>query len=303
MELILHLGAHRTGSTALQRMLNGASAGLEAAGVRFWGPQVMRIGHLRDFVPSVARGGGAVAALTRLAPMAAALHDEFAFAEREGVRRLIVSDENLLGAMRGNFAAGALYPEARDWLIATAALFPRAPDDIYLGVRDYAGYAVSVYGHLVRRGPMPDFDAPRLAALGEARGWSAVLADVAAVFPAARLRVWRYRRDAGMVPGVARAMTGQALDVAGPALTPTGGLSRPAVEAIRDLWAGPGGPSAKRRAKAAALAAAEGPAFDPFDAKARARLRARFEADWQGIASGAVPRVAVFDPATTEAVR
>ncbi|SPH18522.1 hypothetical protein DEA8626_02061 [Defluviimonas aquaemixtae] len=303
MELILHLGVHRTGSTALQRMLNGTSSMLEAVGVRFWGPQVMRIGHLRDFVPSVARAGSDAAPLAQFAPMAAALHDEFALAESEGVRRLIVSDENLLGAMRDNYDSGALYPDARAWLIGTAALFPRAPNEIYIGLRDYAEYAVSIYSHLVLRRAMADFDSSRFVTLGEGRGWSAVLADLVTVFPNSRVRAWRYERRRDMVPGVARAMAGQSVDLPPPKLAPTGGLSRPALDAIRAAWSRPGGRTAERQAEAAALAGIEGPTFDPFDAKLRARLTARFETDWRRIASGAVPGVTVFDPAASEAVR
>ena len=303
MDLILHLGVHRTGSTALQRMLNRASAALEAAGVRFWGPQVMRIGHLRDFVPSVARARDDSAALARLAPMAAALHEEFALAEDEGVKRLIVSDENLLGAMRDNYDACALYPDARAWLVATAALFPRAPDEIYICLRDYAEYAVSIYSHLVMRRAIPEFNAPRLAALGEGRGWSSVLADVAAVFPTSRIRVWRYSRNRAMVPGAAREISGRSIEVPAPELSATGGLSRPAIEAILAAWSQPGDRPDDRRAQIAPLANIEGPAFAPFDPKARARLIARFELDWEAIRSGAVPGVSVFDPVVAEAVQ
>ncbi|MGB7262487.1 MAG: hypothetical protein WBC68_10485 [Albidovulum sp.] len=304
MELILHLGAHRTGSTALQQMLQRRVPVLEAEGLRFWGPEIMRIGRLRDFVPTVARLGDALKLPGSLAQMGAALHQEFDLAEAEGARRLVVSDENLLGAIHDTYSTVSLYPNAQEWLVAAAGLFPRCPEHIYLCVRDYAAFSVSLYSHLVSRLHLPPFDPDRIESIGKDRGWPSVLAEVRTVFPKSRLHVWRYGRDARMVPGAGRAMLGEGAALVQPRLNVNAGLSGIAVAAINALWDEcVGQPTATVKQKADALRKLAGPKFDPFTQDQRGRMSARFEADWNAIVAGAVEGVEVFDPVALEAVR
>ena len=45
MEIILHVGAHRTGTTSFQRAMTQGRGALMRSGTVFWGPQVTRSGR------------------------------------------------------------------------------------------------------------------------------------------------------------------------------------------------------------------------------------------------------------------
>ena len=64
MDIILHLGAHRTATTSFQHYLRANAAGLGAAGIGVWGPETTRDGLLAGVIPP--RGSRpAMAQLTR----------------------------------------------------------------------------------------------------------------------------------------------------------------------------------------------------------------------------------------------
>ena len=51
MDIILHLGAHRTATTSFQHYLRANAAGLGAAGIGVWGPETTRDGLLAGVIP------------------------------------------------------------------------------------------------------------------------------------------------------------------------------------------------------------------------------------------------------------
>lgn len=171
MELILHLGAHRTGSTAFERMLE--SADLAGAGAALWGNARVRA------IPGFQEGVGAEAFAAEWAGQAA-----------QGTGRLVICDENILGTMLGNLMAGALYPDLPMQLARYARLFPAPPRRIGLGIREPASYWTSCWSFVARRRWVPGVaeTAPRIAA--HPRGWADVVADLRAAFPHAAILVW-----------------------------------------------------------------------------------------------------------------
>ncbi len=54
MELILHIGAHRTATTTFQHYMRGQSNDLSRTGISFWGPARTRTGLFHGMFP----GGG-----------------------------------------------------------------------------------------------------------------------------------------------------------------------------------------------------------------------------------------------------
>ena len=59
MDVILHIGAHRTATTTFQHYMRGQSSELARAGIGFWGPWRTRGGLFSGVMPGpVAIGGG-----------------------------------------------------------------------------------------------------------------------------------------------------------------------------------------------------------------------------------------------------
>jgi hypothetical protein len=275
-DIVLHLGAHRTGSTMLQTILDANAALLAEAGVRVLTPP--RPGKrdgitVRDTVKAVRR--------STWLPLAG-LRDRVARRAGAGLRaliggtaeRLVISDEMLLGRAYGRDGTG-LYPQVAGVLAAFRLALDAPVAEVHLTVRAYDSFLVSVYAmRALYAGRQPAFDTlrPRLLALD--RGWPLVVDDIAAAFPEARLHLGTVehtplaRRLVGLVGAEAAASLrydpGARSNVA-PSLA--------AIEAARTRRL--------RHAEADALVArlAGGPAFDPLTAAEKASLRARYTAD------------------------
>jgi hypothetical protein len=298
MELILHLGAHRTGTTALQQCLRRHEPMLRSAGIGVWGPWMMRRGNRQDYVPETVRQGDVRD--PELAAIADVFRREFDAETKAGTQRLLVSDENFLGAMRDNYVAASLYPDARAWLSAAAQLFPQPPARIFLCVRDYASYAVSIYGHLSTRVPLGAFDADRIAGLGRGRNWGAVIGDIRAVFPDARITLWRYAGRSAAIRGSIAAILGP--DIARRIGTiPRGGNRSPSkyamIEILR-LWR-EGADRPRQEVREAIEQLKDnlpGPRIEPFSPQQLQELNARFQADWDALTNKAAAGVDTFDP-------
>ena len=190
--------------------------------------------------------------------------------------RTVVSEENLLGGMRGCVLSRTLYPDAADRLRELPAPL-RATDTVYLSIRDLAEWWISVIAFGAKMGhPLPR---PKiLDAISRApRGWSDVVEDILAALPKARLVV----RDFGWLTD-----------------DPAAQLARlTGWEVWNDLPADPGAHNIRpdARAMAAALIARgdlaslaylpEDGAFAPFDAEQTARLNARYTEDLRNLAT------------------
>lgn len=177
MEHYWHLGAHRTGSTAFQRILAKNAGALAAEGIVAWGPDELRaMAHF--YLPESAG----------LAPGAAG---SFA-TDLAGVnaRVLVLSEENMIGSMRLNLLQGAFYDDMAIRLDAYRALTGHAPTRIGLGIRDYAAYWASAYSYLLPRHDLPRFDELKRPLLRLRRGWLDVLSDLRVLFPEAEIMVW-----------------------------------------------------------------------------------------------------------------
>ena len=298
MKLLLHLGAHRTGTTALQNSLQRRPRMLRDAGVGFWGPRAMRRGRRKAYIPGMV--GASATRRAELAPVAAEFAEAFAREKAAGTATLLVSDENILGAMRDNYRGATLYADARARLTAAAGLLPEPPARIFLCVRDYADYAVSIHAHLATRMAVGDFDTERLQHIGKGRGWHAVVGDIRAVFPDARISLWRYAGRSAAVRGSIGVMLGP--DIAEKiGELPRGqsrSASRFALVEIATLWRDRNG-RAKRDIQRLAERFRDGlpgPRLEPFSLDQLAALRARFTEDWEALASGKTAGVDTFDP-------
>lgn len=194
MEVILHIGAQRTATTTLQHYLRANAQGLGDCGIGFWGPQRTRNeGLLSGILPE--HGAPGAGQIDRARRRIAA---RFEAAARRGLSHLIVSDENMLGTVRRNLRASALYPDAGERLGHYAAAFDGAVSRVVLSLRGLDQYWASAWAYAVGRGyrlPKPR----ELAALAaQRRSWQAVVEDAAQAFPAVALQVHLHERHAGL---------------------------------------------------------------------------------------------------------
>lgn len=289
LETVFHLGAHRTGTTALQNFLARRRGELGQAGLAFWGPAEMRAAHHSKVAGAYLRLGPAAwpvieAHKARLGATLEVLH-------QEGCTRLIISEENIIGSMPGNLADCALYPRAGARLAAHAALFPAAPVHLFIALREYAGYWASAHGFSRLQRPTAPLDTGRL--LAAPRGWVEVVADLRAALPTARLTIWRHDQRGGLRRALAGLLGAELAATLGqPGRGINRALTAPAMAAYEEARAHAGQPEgAQKRALRQQLAKMEGPAYQPFSPEEVATLRARFERDWARLAAGAVPGV------------
>lgn len=214
MDVILHLGAHRTGTTTLQTYLENNRDNLNEIDTEFWGPNRTRSGLFSGLIKSP--DGLTPDAMQRGARSSGLIQMEMGRLDLAGVKSLLVSEENMIGVMRDNLITGRLYPDARARLDRFAEAFGFSCRRITLTIRAYDKYWASVLSFMLQRG----WEAPDASALDrlvtQPRSWRDVISDVATVFPAAELLVLPFEGFAGqpdqqlallnggMVPGAMR---------------------------------------------------------------------------------------------------
>ncbi len=177
-DLVLHLGAHRTGSTGVERTLHANAERLKQEGIVVWSPEFLR--GMDTFKP------------VRCNTVFDA-QEKAAFAAQiaaTGAGTLVLSEENILGSMGTNIEKGQFYRNATSRLRTCAAFLPTQPKRIGIGIRDYASYWFSVYSFSLGRRPMPPFEALKPGLFTIQRSWRNVIADTRAAFPQAEIIVW-----------------------------------------------------------------------------------------------------------------
>ncbi len=197
--ITLHLGAHRTATSSLQRMLDRDAVALNATGIAIWGPKRTRTGLLTGVMGDPGRREGRRDVQARRA--AGRVSMQRADLAADGVQRLVISDENMLGGLRENVLLGRLYPTVAARLHRLSDTLPGV-GRVCLSLRSPDAWWTSVFAFLMTRGFAPPDRATLDAILQARRGWRDVIHDVAGAFPDAELVVWSYE-DFGAKPETA----------------------------------------------------------------------------------------------------
>ncbi len=272
MDVILHLGAHRTGSTSFQTTLRRNLPALNRAGLAFWGPHRTRGGLFAGVMPQkgdVRAGDAARRARGRVQLRLQKAHDSGALA-------LLVSDENMIGSVRSNMRTRALYPDIGDRVARYAALFDGQITRLVLSIRSQDTYWPSAIAYGVARGhPVPKPAA--LSAIAVARRtWRDVITDLARAVPRAQIVVAPFEDFAGKPTALLREATDR--DV-----TLTDGdmwLNRtPDAAQLRDILTD--------RGDAAVMMLPRRGAWQPFNPEQRASLREAYADDMHWLIAGA----------------
>lgn len=179
MDVILHLGAHRTASTSFQYYMRRNADVLRVGGIGFWGPRDTRGGLLTGAVPQP----GVMSAARQLDRARGRVALRLEGAARSDLRQLVISEENMIGAPRHNLRARQLYPDAGQRMARYGAVFSGHITRIVLCIRAQDRYWMSALAYGVARGArLPEqADLDRIA--GDRRGWRDVITDLACAMP------------------------------------------------------------------------------------------------------------------------
>lgn len=299
MEIRLHIGAHRTGSTRLQTEFSRRAGHLATRRIGVAGPGQIRpdanIGlTLRAALP------GPLAALIP-AEVISRIRQQIASADAAGMTRLLLSEEDLAGAIDRILTRAVLYDDIAGRLGHLARPMAGHAVTVLLTIRSYDSYFTSLYAHRTLRRAMPDFAtlAPRLAALP--RRWPDVVADIARALPEAQVVVMRFEdvvanhhRSLCMVAGQ------DDLRDWGDDQPPV--LPSPSAEAVAVLNTMPASASrAERRAVARAHPRPAHARFDPWEPADRDSLTTRYAEDLRAL-ENAGARVTLADLGQPEQV-
>lgn len=288
--VVLHLGAHKTGSTSLQAMM-AVNAGVLARRDIAVVPQYLPFAEGERAGP---RGYRSVvrARLTRLARPRHADEQEDRAREIDeirtslgpeslGARVLWISDEDLLG--RRLPRTRRLYPKARRMLATLKELLPVDDIEVVLYVRELASFVESCYvQHVQMQHPLSAEDA--LAGIDlDALDWTLVARMLAREVGPSRVTVRRFETIHEGFEAFARTFVSQVTDPAGLDLSPVD--ANPSLSAIgcelalamqplvdAEQW------RAIRRFLQRYFSTRSHPRLRLFDDEQRARLRARYEA-------------------------
>jgi hypothetical protein len=190
--VILHIGAHRTGTTTLQTYARAHSDDMASAGLGYWGPARLRKGALYGVAPRAILRDPAKA-FQRSQGRIQMWLDRSA---QRGVETLLVSEENILGHMRNNVAAETLYGTAGDRLARHMIAFDGRISKIIMSTRSLDSYWTSCMSFCIPRG-MRVPNAKKMRRLAEqARNWRDVIADVASAVPGIPIEVRTFERSA-----------------------------------------------------------------------------------------------------------
>lgn len=290
VEILLHLGAHRTGTTGLQVLLNSQRPALKRAGVAYWGPERTRNGLLAGVVKDPTRltdNDDRLAARSR-----GRLRMEFSRLEQSGVQQLVISEENLLGTMAQNLSATRLYDQAAARLLRIAPAFEGRPLRIGLSVRAYDMHWASQLAFRVKVGaalPSKD-DLDRLVT--QPRRWRNVIADVGTAFPQAEIKVWSFEGCVAMPAALITAFLGRHI--------PFGSMPKPHKSNASANATDLANLAAERGDLDGALRLAsmgQGARYTPFDTDQKWKLHQDYRADIAWLEAGANdPRVTYLTP-------
>ena len=238
--IALHVGAHKTATTFLQKRLAEARSDLLAQGIAYFGPDQLRKRGNLTFPTPVMKDPVRVERLKYDTQSRIVSHvDEEV---PEGTRRIVVSEENILGSSRLNLRRAVLYPALPARLACLPDTWTLAVTDIFLSIRAYATFYVSCQSTIAALGDwVPMTPARQEALAGMERRWTDVAADLLERFPRARLHVWRYEDLHVVGAAVLKALTGTDMPVDFTEERPMASLNAAAMKGIKRAWNAGGG--------------------------------------------------------------
>ncbi len=193
MDVILHIGAHRTGTTTFQRYMRDHADDLAGQGVGYWGPNRTR----KSIFPGLFRETtfGQIEKTAFRASGRVAM--QMQRVSQSGVSHLLVSDENMMGTARHNLRACTLYPAVGERMARLHDAFRAKITRVILSVRSQDHWWASAAAMTVGRGhPVPSAQRREMIA-ADPRTWRDVITDLACALPDVDIRVLPFEHHMG----------------------------------------------------------------------------------------------------------
>ncbi|MEL7176449.1 MAG: hypothetical protein AAGK28_07990 [Pseudomonadota bacterium] len=278
MDVILHLGSHRTGTTTFQSYLANNEAMLKRLGIVSWRPKRLRKGMMSGLLgrPDQITAYG----FKRAQRSCGLIRMETDRMAKLGVEHLIVSEENMIGAMRNNLRHERLYPGLATRMERFRGAFADTCTRIVLAVRSYDEYWASSLGYAVAAGQSVPSNGQLDRLVTQPRRWRHLVTELSDAFPAAHIMVWPFEALAGQPEKQLRLMTGTnaPLPLKGARVWHNKGQSDADLHAL-----------VTERGEEAAMTRFTGDhsRWMPFDAAQRMALRAQYVSDIRWLKNGA----------------
>lgn len=232
LHIALHVGAHKTATSHLQRSLQKNRSLLAGHGVAF-----IPTHHYRELLAPLHKelmSSGAAEALRQQA-------DPLIKGAARGAGRMIISDENIMGQLPRIAKDDTLYPWGR-WRVANAAALLENHDlSLFLSIRNPATYLPSAYSESLLHMPYRSFRGFLSPFTPDALRWSSVVEGLRWRLPDIPLTVWRFEDYPQHRAQIAASLMGEPLPQEFEFLErhPRPGLSARALEQL-STWAAAG---------------------------------------------------------------
>lgn len=212
--IYLHLGVHKTATTYIQDLFELNQGRIASAGRAYW-----TRGQFRPLFQWGLRAGD-ISGRRRAVKWLLKPRVERAFVKE--IQALlgvsmpsIISEENVIGRVADSLE-GKSYIHARTRLNFLSKIIGGREVEIWLCLRDYAGFLSSQYAEALRQGydvQIAQFVAANRVADGR---WRDLVSDIHQVFPQARIVVWRYEDFAQHKSEIVERLAGLPLDAMRP---------------------------------------------------------------------------------------
>lgn len=183
--LHLHLGAHKTGSTYLQKSFLASLQSFDSVGISY-----IPLAESRSLVLPAVQGKSAFmgAPSTVIVGCRDLLADRF---REHGA--VLLSDENLLGSLYRFSGARGLYPSSQANIRSLLNIVGRDVEVIvYLSVRSYASWLQSAYVQLLKRRRLVTFADFIRNVRFSSLSWLGLVERISHSVPGAKIVIWPY---------------------------------------------------------------------------------------------------------------
>lgn len=228
MDVILHLGSHRTGSTTFQSYMRRSNSALSDRDIGYWGPPRTRKGLFSGLIPVA----GVISAAKMQRRAEGRVQMQLDQSAKRGIRKLLISDENMIGSVRYNLRKRSIYPNIGERMTHFARAFDGRVTRLVLNIRAQDLFWSSCVAYGVARGHrvLPQEGLENIAA--RRRSWREVITDLSNVLPNVEIRVLPFERYQGQP----HTMLSACIDESPPVNTDTEWLNRaPDVQTLRNI--------------------------------------------------------------------
>lgn len=213
MDLLVHIGAHRTGTTAIQSLMQRHGNLLARNGVAFFGPKRTRSGLFGGLIKNPDTLMGHDEALGQRSCGRIAM--EMQRLSNSGAQALVVSEENMMGTMAENLASSRFYGQVRPRLARFAPAFKGQAPHVCLAVRSYDIHWASQLAFRIKAGALAPAADEIHALVAQQRTWRDVVVDIAHALPGARVSVWCFEDWSSRPGALIEALLGRAIGLPG----------------------------------------------------------------------------------------